>query len=57
MSAAAVFASQLAQGEVQRHGSWNMRRVVRRLGVWGIVFFALKGIAWLLLPLMALTLT
>jgi hypothetical protein len=27
---------------------------VRKLGVWGFTFFALKGIAWLLLPLMAM---
>ena len=53
---AAVFASQFAQGEVQRYGSWSMRRVVRRLGIWGFVFFALKGIVWLLLPLMAMRL-
>lgn len=54
MSAAGVFASQLAQDELQRHGSSNMRRVVRGLGTWGFVFFALKGVAWLLLPLIAL---
>lgn len=54
MSAAAIFASQFAHSEVKRRTPWNARRFVRKLGVWGFTFFALKGIAWLLLPLMAM---
>jgi hypothetical protein len=54
MSATAIFASQFAHSEVQTHTPWNARRFVRKLGVWGFTFFALKGIAWLLLPLMAM---
>jgi hypothetical protein len=27
-----------------------------RLGVWGFAFFALKGVAWLLVPLIAVVL-
>ena len=54
MSAAAIYASQFAHGEVQRRAPWNARRFVRKLGAWGFTFFALKGIAWLLLPLMAM---
>lgn len=54
MSAAAIFASQFAQSEIQRRAPWTARRFMRRLGTWGFAFFALKGIAWLLLPLMAM---
>ena len=54
MSAAAIYASQFAHGEVQRRAPRNARRFVRKLGAWGFTFFALKGIAWLLLPLMAM---
>jgi len=54
VSAAAIFASQFAHSEVKRRTPWNARRFVRKLGVWGFTFFALKGIAWLLLPLMAM---
>ncbi|GEM_PF-6055330 len=56
MSAAAIFASQFAHGEAQTHTPWAARRFVRMLGSWGFAFFALKGIAWLLLPLIALVL-
>jgi hypothetical protein len=54
MSAAAIFASQFAQGEAQKRTPWTARRFVRKLGAWGFAFFALKGIAWLLLPLIAM---
>ena len=54
MSAAAIFASQFAHGETQTHAPWAARRFMRKLGVWGFTFFALKGIAWLMLPLMAM---
>ena len=54
MSAAAIFASQFTPSEVQRRTPWNARRFVRKLGAWGFTFFALKGIAWLLLPLIAM---
>jgi len=56
MSAATIFASQLATSEVQTHTSWTARRFVHALGSWGFAFFALKGIAWLLLPLIAMVL-
>ena len=54
MSAAAIFASQLANSEVQTHTSWTARRFVHALGSWGFAFFAIKGIAWLLIPLIAM---
>jgi hypothetical protein len=54
MSAAAIFASQFARNEVQRRASRTTRRFVRKLGAWGFAFFALKGLAWLLLPVMAM---
>ncbi len=54
MSAAAIFASQFTHSEVQKRAPWNTRRFVRKLGAWGFTFFALKGIAWLLLPLIAM---
>jgi hypothetical protein len=54
MSAAAVFASQFAPGEVRMRRSRNARRFARKLGAWGFAFFALKGLAWLLLPVMAM---
>jgi hypothetical protein len=54
MSAAAIFASQFAQGEVRRRTPWTVQQFVRKLGTWGFAFFALKGIAWLMLPLMAM---
>jgi hypothetical protein len=34
--------------------SRNARRFARKLGAWGFAFFALKGLAWLLLPVMAM---
>ncbi len=54
MSAAAIFASQFAHDEAQTHTPWAARRFMRKLGAWGFTFFALKGIAWLMLPLMAM---
>jgi hypothetical protein len=54
MSAAAIFASQFGRNEVQRRASRTTRRFVRKLGAWGFAFFALKGLAWLLLPVMAM---
>ena len=54
MSAAAIFASQFAPSEAQTRRPWNVQRFARRLGAWGFAFFALKGIAWLMLPLMAM---
>ena len=54
MSAAAIFASQFTHSEVQRRTPWNARRFVCKLGAWGFAFFALKGIVWLMLPLMAM---
>ena len=54
MSAAEIFASQFSQSEVQTRTTWTARRFVRRLGAWGFAFFALKGIAWLMLPLMTM---
>jgi hypothetical protein len=57
MSAAAIFASQFAPGEVPTPMSWNPRRFARKLGAWGFAFFALKGIDWLLLPLVAMYFT
>jgi hypothetical protein len=54
MSAAAIFASEFAQREVQTRRPWTMRRFVRKLGAWGFAFFALKGLAWLVLPVMAM---
>ncbi len=56
MSAAAIFASPFTHSEVQKRTSWNARRFVRKLGAWGFTFLALKGIAWLLLPLIAMVL-
>lgn len=55
MSAAAVFASQFVHSEVQRRTPWNTRRFVGKLGAWGLAFFAFKGIAWLTLPLIAMS--
>ena len=57
MSAAAIFASQFARNEVQRRTPRSARRFVRKLGAWGFAFFALKGLAWLLLPVMAMYFT
>jgi hypothetical protein len=54
MSAAAIFASQFAHSDVQHRAPRNMRRFVRKLGVGGFVFFALKGVTWLLLPLITM---
>jgi hypothetical protein len=54
MSAAAIFASQFALGEVRRRTPWTVQRFVRKLGAWGFAFFVLKGIVWLMLPLMAM---
>jgi hypothetical protein len=54
MSAAAVFASQFAPGEVRMRRSRNARRLARKMCAWGFAFFALKGLAWLLLPVMAM---
>ncbi|MHB1140237.1 MAG: hypothetical protein ACYC1T_00570 [Sulfuricaulis sp.] len=36
------------------HRPRNAQRLARQLGAWGFAFFALKGIAWLLLPVMAM---
>lgn len=54
MSAAAVFASQFTPGETPTRRPRNARRLARKLGAWGFAFFALKGLAWLLLPVMAM---
>ena len=54
MSAATIFAGQIAHSEVQTHTSWTARRFVHALGSWGFAFFAIKGIAWLLIPLIAM---
>lgn len=54
MSAAAIFASQFAPREARMHRPGNAQCIARRLGAWGFAFFALKGIAWLLLPVMAM---
>ncbi|MDH3513647.1 MAG: hypothetical protein OEM83_02115 [Gammaproteobacteria bacterium] len=54
MSAAAFFASQFFPGEFQTRTSRNTQGLVRQLGGWGFAFFALRGIAWLLPPLMAM---
>lgn len=54
MSAATIFASQFAHIEIQRRAPWTARRFMRKLGAWSFTFFALKGIAWLMLPLMAM---
>jgi len=56
MSAAAIFASQFAHSKVQTRTPWTARRFMRKLGAWGFTFFALKGIAWLLLPMIAMVL-
>jgi hypothetical protein len=53
MSAAAIFASQFAPGAPTRRPR-STRRFARKLGAWGFAFFALKGLAWLLLPVMAM---
>ena len=54
MSAAAMFASQFVGNEGGAHKSAIRRSFVRKLGVWGFAFFALKGTAWLLIPLIAM---
>ncbi len=54
MSAAAILASQFAPGETRTRRPRNTQRFARKLGSWGFAFFALKGIAWLLLPLIAM---
>jgi hypothetical protein len=56
MSAAAIFASQFAPGEARMRRPRNAQRLARKLGAWGFAFFALKGAAWLLIPLIALVL-
>ncbi len=43
MSAAAIFASQFAQGEVQRRTPWTAQRFVRKLGAWGICLLRAQG--------------
>jgi hypothetical protein len=54
MSAAAVFASQFAPGEARMRRPRNAQRLARKMCAWGFTFFALKGLAWLLLPVMAM---
>ncbi len=54
MSAAAIFASQFAPGEAPTRRPRSTQRFARKLGAWGFAFFALKGLAWLLLPVMAM---
>lgn len=57
MSVAAIIANQFAHGKVQKRKSGNAWRFVNKLGAWGFTFFALKGVAWLLLPLIAMYFT
>jgi hypothetical protein len=54
MPAAEFFASQFDHGKARTRTPWAARRFMRKLGAWGFTFFALKGIAWLMLPLMAM---
>jgi hypothetical protein len=54
MSAAAVFASQFAPGEARMRRPQNAQPFARKMCAWGFAFFALKGLAWLLLPVMAM---
>lgn len=54
MSAAAIFASQFAPDEAPTRRPRSTRRFAHKLGAWGFAFFALKGLAWLLLPVMAM---
>jgi hypothetical protein len=54
MSAAAVFASQFAPDEARMRRPRNAQRLARKMCAWGFTFFALKGLAWLLLPVMAM---
>jgi hypothetical protein len=54
MSAAEIFAGQFGHGKAQTRTPWAAWRFMRKLGAWGFTFFALKGIAWLMLPLMAM---
>jgi len=54
MSAAEFFASQFDHGNAQTRTPWAARQFIRKLGAWGFTFFALKGIAWLMLSLMAM---
>ena len=54
MSAAAIFANKFVGHESQPRTTPPLRRFLRKMGAWGFAFFAIKGIAWLLIPLFAM---